>query len=222
MQDFVIIVAGGLGKRMGTPLPKQFIEIGKKPILMRTIKRFSTARPDLKIIVSLHRDYFDHWESLCKDHRFEIPHQIVAGGANRFASVQAGLEHISESKGVVAIHDAVRPFVSVDTIKKCFESARSNGNAVPVIPVAESLRQLDGEKNKSVSRSNFRLVQTPQCFDISVIKEAYRQEFSEKFTDDASVLESTGQRINLVEGNRENIKITTATDLQFAEILTDS
>jgi len=233
MQDYLIIVAGGSGKRMGTDLPKQFLELNGKPILVHTIERFHDFNNQLNIIVVMNEEYIDYWGDLCRTIGLSIPHQVVKGGKERFFSVLHGLNKIPDSKGIVGVHDAVRPLVSKSTFVTCYESARINGTAVPVMPVNDSLRFVaDGKneivvpvndslrfvadgKNEIADRSKFRLVQTPQCFEISLLKKAFQQGYNPSFTDDASVVESLGVAINLVEGNRENIKITTLEDLRF-------
>jgi len=215
MQDYLIIVAGGSGKRMGTDLPKQFLELNGKPILVHTIERFHDFNNQLNIIVVMNEEYIDYWGDLCRTIGLSIPHQVVKGGKERFFSVLHGLNKIPDSKGIVGVHDAVRPLVSKSTFVTCYESARINGTAVPVMPVNDSLRFVADGKNEIADRSKFRLVQTPQCFEISLLKKAFQQGYNPSFTDDASVVESLGVAINLVEGNRENIKITTLEDLRF-------
>jgi 2-C-methyl-D-erythritol 4-phosphate cytidylyltransferase len=215
MQDHLIIVAGGSGKRMGTELPKQFLELNGKPILVHTIERFHNFNNQLNIIVVMNEEYIDYWGDLCRTIGLSIPHQVVKGGKERFFSVLHGLNKIPDSEGIVGVHDAVRPLVSKRTFVTCYESARINGTAVPVLPVNDSLRFVADGKNEIADRSKFRLVQTPQCFEISLLKKAFQQGYNPSFTDDASVVEFLGVAINLVEGNRENIKITTPEDLRF-------
>jgi len=217
-EKIVLIVAGGKGERMRTLVPKQFIEIHGKPLLMHTIQAFLRYDPAIQLIVVLPSGQIEFWKELCKKHAFDFPHQIVAGGQNRFYSVKNGLELVSHL-ALVAVHDGVRPLVSAETISRCFDVAEKNGAAIPVIDLVDSIRQLTVEGSQSVDRSTFKLVQTPQVFDAGLLLKAYEQEYSSLFTDDASVVEATGAEIRLVEGNRENIKITTAFDLQMAEIL---
>lgn len=221
MNDFVIIVAGGKGLRMGGDLPKQFLPIGGKPVLMRTIETFNKADDRLNIILVLPKDQQDYWRQLCEDHNFTISHQIADGGETRFHSVQNGLALIpDDDDGVVGVHDGVRPFVSADVIRRCYDGAREFGAVVPVIPVVETVRQLLPEgDSQTVDRSLFRLVQTPQTFRVGLLKEAMQQPYQPEFTDDASVVEAMGHHIVLVEGNRENIKLTTPSDLHYAEFL---
>jgi len=216
MKKFVIIVAGGSGSRMGTELPKQFLELCGKPILMHTIQLFFDFDPESELILVLPDAQREFWVDLCLKHSFSLRYQIASGGETRFHSVQNGLNLI-QGNGIVFIHDGVRPLVSQDTLGKCFEMALNYGNAIPVLPVTESLRKLDGTQNVSVDRSLYFSVQTPQTFLSEQILETYRQPYESGFTDDASVAEKAGFSINMVEGNRENIKITTPTDLIIAE-----
>jgi 2-C-methyl-D-erythritol 4-phosphate cytidylyltransferase len=221
MPNYAIIVAGGKGERMGQHIPKQFLELAGKPILMHTIEKFYNTFPELKIILALPENQFDYWEEFCYKYRFtKIPHQIVAGGKTRFDSVKNALKLVTDN-GIVAIHDGVRPLVSATTIKNCFKQAEQTGTAVPVVDVVDSLRLVSkqDETNKSVTRSCYKSVQTPQCFKTEIILKAYQQTFDENFTDDASVVEKLGYQIGLVEGNIENIKITTMIDIALAEIL---
>ncbi len=216
MKKYVVIVAGGKGKRMGSEQSKQFLEVENLPILMHTFRAFSFLGNTVEFILVLSADDIDHWEELCKIHDFNIPHQIVEAGPKRFHSVKIGLRLVPENV-LVSIHDAVRPFVSKQVIEACFTMAARKGNAVPVIPIGESMRELSGTLSKSINRNKFRLVQTPQVFFSSDIKQAYQQPYNESFTDDATVMERTGKQIYLVEGNKENIKITHPVDLAFAK-----
>ena len=218
IKNFVIIVAGGSGSRMGTEIPKQFLELYRKPVLMHTIQVFHNFYPESKIILVLPEDQQPFWKELCLKHSFSLPHQVVFGGKTRFHSVQNGLSQI-DGKGIVFIHDGVRPLVSKETLERCLETAQKSGNAIPVLPVNESLRKQEGNLNISVDRSQYFSVQTPQTFRSEQILEAFKQEFDPAFTDDASVTEKAGFPIYLVEGNRENIKITNPTDLIVAEAL---
>lgn len=216
MKKFALIVAGGMGSRMGNSLPKQFIDLLGEPILIHTIRVFHHFDAGMKIIVVLPEDQKLRWKELCSQHRFAVPHQLAAGGENRFESVKNGLKAIDE-EGIVFIHDGVRPLVSRETLVRCFETALKYGNAIPVLPVTESLRKQEGEINISVDRSLYVSVQTPQTFRSGQILDAFTQNYDPAFTDDASVAEKSGYKINMVEGNRENIKITTPTDLIVAE-----
>ena len=219
--DYIIIVAGGKGLRMGSDIPKQFLPIGGKPVLMRTLERFRAYSTALQIILVLPEAQQDYWRNLCEEYHFDVEHQIANGGQTRFHSVQNGLALVpDDAEGVVGVHDGVRPFPSIEVIRNCYETARTAKAVIPVIPVVETVRQLiDNEQSKTVPRDNYRLVQTPQTFDIQLLKAANRQPYNDGFTDDASVVESYGHAITLVEGNRENIKITTPYDLKIAEVL---
>ena len=231
MQDYVIIVAGGRGQRMNSAVPKQFLPIGGMPVLMRTIEVFHNYALQtmadgmaLGIILVLPRAQQDYWKQLCDEYNFAIPHQVADGGETRFHSVQNGLKLVpDDADGVVGVHDGVRPFVSHEVVARCFAAAREHGAAVPAIPVVETVRQFtdasSGTDSHTVDRNLYRLVQTPQTFRISLFKEAMRQPYQEAFTDDASVVEAMGGHISLVEGNRENIKLTTPSDVQYAEFL---
>jgi len=221
MPNYAIIVAGGKGERMGQQIPKQFLELAGKPILMHTIEKFYNTFPEIKIILALPENQFDFWEELCYKYGFtKIAHQIVAGGKTRFDSVKNALKLVTEN-GIVAVHDGVRPLVSVATITNCFEQAKKSGTAVPVVDVVDSLRFVSkqDETSKAVTRSCYKSVQTPQCFKTEIILKAYQQDFDESFTDDASVVEKLGYQIDLVEGNIENIKITSPIDIALAEVL---
>lgn len=217
MKNFVIIVAGGSGSRMGTEIPKQFLELFEKPVLMHTIQVFHDFDPESKIILVLPEEQQQFWKGLCLKHSFSLVHQVVSGGKTRFHSVQNGLSQI-DGEGIVFIHDGVRPLVSRETLSRCLETALKSGNAIPVLPVTESLRKLEDEQNISVDRSKYFSVQTPQTFRSDQILEAFQQDFDLAFTDDASVAEKAGFSIFMVEGNRENIKITTPIDLIVAEV----
>lgn len=218
MNKYVIIVAGGSGKRMNSVTPKQFLLLNGRPVLMYTIDRFYTYDPNINIILVLPSDYIEEWEKLCKQSEFLINHKIVTGGTERFYSVLNALMEIHDD-GLIAIHDGVRPLVSIETISRCFDSADKYGNGIPCIDITESVRYIEDSGSVSVDRSRHKLIQTPQVFFSEIIKIAYKQCFVSEFTDDASVVEKMGIKINLVEGNKENIKITTSHDLQIAEAL---
>ena len=216
--DYIIITAGGKGLRMGSDIPKQFLPVSGIPVLMRTIKRFREYSKELQIILVLPKVQQDYWKQLCQKYNFQEEYLLADGGETRFHSVQNGLNLIPNSEtGVVGVHDGVRPFPSIEVIKRCFETARTAKAVIPVTPVVETLRFVP--ENKNVLRSDYRLVQTPQCFDINLLKKANQQPYSEKFTDDASIVEAIGQQVTMVEGNRENIKITTPFDLTIATAL---
>lgn len=214
MKHYVIIVAGGIGKRMNSPLPKQFIEINGKPIIFHTIEKFLAFDLSTHFIISIHKDYISLWEELLITHNFSFNHQVVTGGEERFHSVKNALMLVPNGV-VVGIHDAVRPYVSEQTIAACFEGAKKHDVAIPVINVTDTIRLVENNTSKTLERVNLRAVQTPQYFKSSLIKESYNQNYSSKFTDDASVVEANGQAVFLVAGNIENIKITSQMDLKI-------
>lgn len=216
MKKFALIMAGGSGTRMKTEISKQFIEIAGLPVIMHTILKFEQFDPEIQIILVLPENQFDLWKQLCKKHNFSKSFKLAKGGETRFHSVKNGLKLIDE-EGIVFIHDAVRPLVSVQTLQNCIDTTIGKGNALPVIPVTDSIRISENDHSFPADRSKIFLVQTPQTFQTSQIISAYNCVTHSGFTDDATVLESTGFEINLVEGNRENIKITTPADLIIAE-----
>ena len=220
MKRYVIIVAGGKGLRMGGDIPKQFVEIKGLPVLMHTINRFHSFDSSIDIIVALPVDQQDYWKELCSKYKFEIQHTIVDGGDTRFHSVKNGLDQVS-GEGVVAVHDGVRPFVSDEVLERCFSMAQEKEAVVPVIDVFETIRHIADGMSNTVPRDEYKLVQTPQVFLISLLKKAYSQPYVPSFTDDASVVEAMGYKVTLVEGNRENIKLTTPFDLKLAELLSN-
>ena len=217
MTPYVIIVAGGKGLRMGGDIPKQFLPIDGKPVLMHTIEAFRKALDGIRIVLVLPAAQQDYWQKLCKEYGFQSPELIANGGETRFHSVKNGLALLpDDAEAVVGVHDGVRPFVSAETIQHCYATAAEGKSVVPVVPVVETVRQLlpDGT-SVTRPRDDYRLVQTPQTFPLMLLKEAYRQPYSEAFTDDASVVEALGINIIMVEGNRENIKLTTPSDLNM-------
>ncbi|WP_299761053.1 2-C-methyl-D-erythritol 4-phosphate cytidylyltransferase [uncultured Pontibacter sp.] len=214
--EYAIIVAGGSGSRMQHDLPKQFIEVAGKPILMHTIERFYMYNPQIRLVVVLPQEQLNTWRGLCKKYDFKTFHMTVPGGATRFGSVKNGLGAI-HGEALVAVHDGVRPFVEVETIKASFEAAAKYGCAVVAVSLKDSIRELTEEGSCAVPRTKYKLVQTPQVFQASILRKAYEQPEQEQFTDDASVVESIGERITLVEGSYRNIKITTPEDLILAE-----
>jgi 2-C-methyl-D-erythritol 4-phosphate cytidylyltransferase len=219
MKLYAVIVAGGSGKRMGAEMPKQYLEIAGKPVLMHTLERFKAFDESIEIITVLPENQLRFWADLQVKYSFKIPHTLVKGGGKaRFFSVKNGLKFV-DIPGLVAIHDGVRPFVSIDTIKRCFDMAEKLGNAIPVITPSDTLRMISEKGSTPMNRTLVRQVQTPQVFNAELIKKAYLQEYLPEFTDDASVLEKTGVKINLVEGNRENIKITNPEDLIISNAL---
>ena len=242
MKKYAIVVAGGKGLRMGSDTPKQFLPIGGKPVLMRTLERFREAEPEVRLILVLPASQQEYWCELCQKYAFTLPHTVVNGGETRFHSVLNGLHAISDTDAdgaLVAVHDGVRPFVSAEVIRRCFEAADRDGAVVPVVPVVETVRQIrkageakagdsttessstemgqGSDASVTVDRSAFRIVQTPQTFRLDLLRRAYEQPYREAFTDDASVVEALGHPIVLIDGNRENIKITTPFDLCVAE-----
>lgn len=214
----MIIVAGGSGSRMGSETPKQFLLLAGKPVLMHTVQIFHSFDAGIQIVLVLPFQHIETWNRLCSEYRFLLPHQIAAGGKQRFNSVKNGLDLI-EHNGFVAIHDGVRPLVTEKVIASCFEAAAIHGGAIPVIKPGESLRRVEGKISSPVGREKFRLVQTPQVFKVELIKKAYKKDFEKQFTDDATVFEAAGYQVKLVEGNPENIKITRPADLIMAESL---
>lgn len=216
----VIIVAGGKGLRMGGDIPKQFLPIGGKPILMRTIERFLQYDKEMQVVLVLPESQQDYWQSLCEKYRFSQPYTLANGGETRFHSVKNGLAKVSPVATLIGVHDGVRPFVSLDTIRATYEEAARSEAVVPVIDVVETVRHLVSEQaSETVPRSDYKLVQTPQVFSAPLLRQAYAQPYTDFFTDDASVVERFGHPVTLVTGNRENIKITTPFDLTIAAAL---
>ena len=213
----VIITAGGIGKRMNSSLPKQFIRIFDKPILMYTIEKFYHFDPKSQILVTIPEDWKSYWEELVVEQDFKIPHRIVSGGDERYHSIKNAIHYCYGD--IIAVHDGVRPLVTGETIQKCISKLRKVKAVVPVISVVESLRKKTNKHGTSaVDRSEFLIVQTPQCFKRDVLEQAYALEYHSQITDDASLVEESGQDISTVEGNPENIKITTQADLKYAEL----
>ncbi|MFB6342032.1 2-C-methyl-D-erythritol 4-phosphate cytidylyltransferase [Saccharicrinis sp. FJH62] len=221
MKNYVIIVAGGSGTRMQSDIPKQFMILGDKPVLMHTIDRFLDYDPKIEIILVLPEQQIEYWNELCDTYNYHVQFKIAHGGSVRFESVKSGLKHITE-EGVVGIHDGVRPFVSVDTIQRAYQKASNVGAVIPIRDMEESLRFSDQSTNYAVNRDHLKVVQTPQVFKTKIIKEAYSKPYIPEFTDDASVVERSGFKIHLIEGNRENIKITTPFDFILGNALLKS
>ncbi|MDR2963843.1 MAG: 2-C-methyl-D-erythritol 4-phosphate cytidylyltransferase [Bacteroidales bacterium] len=215
-KEYVILVAGGKGLRMKTDVPKQFMLLAGKPVLMRSVEAFFRYSPAIEIIVVLPQEHILYWQELCKEYDFSINHSVVSGGAERFFSVQHGLASV-ETPAFVAIHDGVRPLVSAACIARGFACARAQGSAVPVVDCVDSLRVVQGNSSTIIDRSTIKRVQTPQIFDAELLKQAYSQSFSPLFTDDASVWESAGRAVALFEGEERNIKLTTPTDFAIGE-----
>lgn len=214
-----IITAGGIGKRMNSDVPKQFLPLGGTPILMHAIQRFYDFDNSIEILVTLPKDWWSYWNDLCEKHDFQIPVQLIEGGKERYHSVQKA---VRVAKGeIIAVHDGVRPLVSKPTIQEAFQLAEEKGSGIPVVPLKESIRKKSKDGNEAVYRKEYVLVHTPQCFRSEWLKEAYNQSYSKEFTDDASVVEKLGKSIQLSESNEENIKITTPNDLKIAELFLD-
>lgn len=213
-----IIVAGGRGTRMNNEVPKQFLPLCGKPIVMHTLETFYNFDSHIELILVLPEHLIAYWQNLCVKHQFDIPHHIVAGGQERFYSVKNGLV-FAKPNALIAIHDGVRPFVSHSTLERCFEQAELQGNAIPAMPLVDSIREIKLNENQIVDRTKLRAIQTPQVFQSQIITKAFEQPFSPTFTDDASVVEAYGEKIHLVEGNVENIKLTTPFDLLIGEAL---
>lgn len=219
MQKYVIIVAGGSGKRMGTELPKQFLPLAGKPMLMHTIEAFYNTKDKIEIIVILPSEHIGLWKNMCVTHNFSVKHNVTEGGEERFYSVKNGLAKVI-GDSLVAIHDGARPLVDSKTINKAFALAQTTGAVIPVTAPSESVRVLheDGE-SMHLDRNKVRMVQTPQVFSAKILREAYQQPFSTVFTDDASIVESAGFRVSLIDGCTKNIKITDPQDMVLAETL---
>ena len=218
MKKYIIIVAGGKGLRMGGDIPKQFLPVCGKPVLMRTLEAFHAYDASMRLILVLPVSQQAYWKQLCEEYQFDLVHEIANGGETRFHSVKNGLALVEED-GLVGVHDGVRPFVSQEVITRCYEEAASLKAVIPVIGVVETVRHLTEEGSETVPRDQYKLVQTPQVFDVTLLRRAYQQEYTDLFTDDASVVEALGEKVYLVEGNRENIKLTTPFDLKLAELL---
>lgn len=217
MRKTIIITAGGIGKRMGGQLPKQFLTIGEKPLLMHTILQFYRYDTSIQIILTLPEEWIGYWTELCGTNHFTVEHIVVKGGEERFHSIQNALKQAEGE--LIGVHDGVRPFVSEQTIRTCFDTAFVKGNAIPVLSLKDSLRKVSENSSAAVLRSEYRIIQTPQVFAAAVLREAYQQKFHEGITDDATLVEALNIPIYLVEGNEENIKITTRYDLQLADFL---
>ena len=216
--EFAIIVAGGKGTRMQSDIPKQFLELNGTPVLMHTINIFYNYSPDVTIILVLPETEFDYWNTLCHEYQFEVPVILQEGGETRFHSVRNGLGKINKN-GLVAIHDAVRPLVDERIINESFRLAETSGSAIASVNLVESLRVIEEDSSCSVDRTKYRMIQTPQTFNVEDIKKAYGQPYEKSFTDDASVAEKFGIKILLFDGDHRNIKITTKKDLILAESL---
>lgn len=205
--------------RMGADIPKQFLPIAGKPILMKTLERFYSYNKNIQIVLVLPQTQQEYWRSLCKEYDFNVPHKVANGGETRFHSVKNGLEAVDKSAELIGVHDGVRPFVSLQVIEDCYKEAQKSGAAIPVIDVFETVRHIKEGISATVPRNEYKLVQTPQVFNAELLRNAYTQPFTDFFTDDASVVEAYNHKIELVNGNRENIKITTPYDMKIAEVL---
>ena len=224
MKRYLIIVAGGKGVRMGGDLPKQFQLLAGKPLVMVTIENLSAMDVTMDIILVLPKDQMELWAELCEKYDFKVPVTVVAGGTTRFHSVQNGLAAIDDAdEALVGVHDGVRPFLAIKVFDELFREAAINGAVVPVVPVNDSMRRFIGGQGATepVARDRYRLVQTPQVFKLSLLRKAYEQLYMENFTDDASVVESLGEQVYIVDGNRENIKITTPFDFVVAKAIVE-
>ena len=215
MRFSVIITAGGIGRRMRSSLPKQFMLVNEKPLLMYTIERFYHYDPKMQLVLSLPEEWMHYWEDQIAQHDFVIPHRVVTGGKERYDSIKNALNHCTGD--IVAVHDGVRPLVSSETLQLCLKGAISYEAVIPVMPINESVRKREGDSTVSVNRSDYMIVQTPQCFKKEVIIKAYEQVYHEGITDDATLVEEAGYTLHIVDGNPENIKITTQSDLKLAE-----
>ncbi|RYY06858.1 MAG: 2-C-methyl-D-erythritol 4-phosphate cytidylyltransferase [Sphingobacteriaceae bacterium] len=219
MKFYAVIVAGGSGTRMNTEMPKQFLLLNGKPVIMHTIAAFVSSPQKPEIIIVLNEQHFTIWKQLCKEHQFNTPHQLVAGGNTRFASVKNAINTINETS-VIAVHDAVRPLISTKIIADSYQQALKNGNAIVAVPSKDSVRWQNAQGiSQNLNRSEIFLVQTPQTFQSAILKNAYEQTYSDDFTDDASVVERSGVKINLLPGDQENFKITFPADLKVAEMM---
>ncbi|WP_316799338.1 2-C-methyl-D-erythritol 4-phosphate cytidylyltransferase [Pedobacter frigidisoli] len=218
MKYYAIIVAGGSGNRMQTETPKQFLLLKNLPVLMHTIRAFAQSNTQPKILLVLSAEQQGYWRRLCEEFNFHVPHEVIDGGSERFYSVKNAVDVIPGA-GFVAIHDAVRPLVSKELIDSCFVQAELKGNVIAAVQSSDSVRLWSEGKTASLKRDEIYLVQTPQTFSSDVLRRAYTQTFTSHFTDDASVVEAIGEEINIIEGERSNIKITFPIDLAFAELL---
>ncbi|MGB0933422.1 MAG: 2-C-methyl-D-erythritol 4-phosphate cytidylyltransferase [Lishizhenia sp.] len=216
MQKSIIITAGGIGKRMGAKVPKQFLKVGDTPILYLTLKRFYDFDSSAQLIITLPEDWIDFWKELVKGYP-KIEHTLISGGIERYDSIKNALAHCTGE--IIAVHDGVRPFVAKKTLENVFTLALEKGAAIPTLPLKESLRKLDNTKSSAVERALFVSVQTPQVFKRTILEKAYALPFTSEITDDASLVEKSGSTVYLTAGNEENIKITSPLDLKMAEFL---
>ncbi len=203
---------------MGAAIPKQFLLLHGEPLLFHTLRAFHAFDPHMPLVLVLPADHHTTWEDLCAQHEFEVPHTLVAGGAERFHSTRAGLDAVTHD-GLVAVHDGVRPLVSPALIARCFNAAMVRGAAIPVVPISSSVRRVEGSASHAVDRSALRAVQTPQCFKVDLLREAFELPYDPAFTDEATLVERLGVNIALVDGEDHNIKVTTPFDLEVAELV---
>ncbi len=215
MQKFALIVAGGSGQRMQSDTPKQFLPLNNLPVLMHTLRAFDFD--DIQVHLALPKHQIQHWQELVEQYDFDVPHQVFPGGETRFHTVQNGLQNLSADDGLVAIHDGVRPMISREIIRQSFAIAQEMGNAITAVPLKDSIRQINGDHSSALERGQFRLIQTPQTFQLPIIQKAFEQPYQPGFTDDASVLEAAGHHIHLIAGDYRNLKITTPEDMIVAE-----
>lgn len=219
-KNYIIFTAGGSGKRMQSEIPKQFIPVAEKPLLMWAVESFEAVLPELNKLIVIPENHIALWKDLCNQFDFKTDHQIVSGGITRFHSVKNAVE-VTDGDGLTGVHDGVRPFPSEGTILRAFEAAEKYGTAVPCIDSTDSLRQIRAGENQIIDRSEIKRVQTPQVFNTKLLKKAYQQEYQDSFTDDASVVESLGAKVRLTEGNEENLKVTRKMDLRIAVMLAE-
>ena len=220
MTRTAIIVAGGSGRRLGGPVPKQFQTVKGRPLLMWTIEAFHRYDASMPLVVVLPKEHFDIWKALCMGHRFFIDHEVVAGGEQRSHSVKAGLDKV-KGDGLVAVHDGVRPLVSSELIGRCFEAADKSGAAIPAVAVVPSIRETTADGSRALDRSKLLAVQTPQCFHVDLLRKAFALPYDPAFTDEATMVERLGVKVSLVEGEERNIKVTTEVDLRTLESMLD-
>jgi 2-C-methyl-D-erythritol 4-phosphate cytidylyltransferase len=221
MERSAIIVAGGVGKRMGSPVPKQFLLLRGKPVLWYTLVAFHRFDPAMQLVVVLPKEQIGIWGTLCTGHQLAIEHAVVAGGAERFHSVREGLKAVMHD-GLVAVHDGVRPLVSTGLIARCFAAAEQQGAAIPVVPIGSSVREVNGDSSRVLDRTALRLVQTPQCFSVPLLRKAFELPYDPAFTDEATLVERSGITVHLLDGEESNIKMTTPMDLRMAEVLLEA
>ena len=218
IKKYAVIVAGGKGTRMGAAVPKQFLLLNGKPLLCYSIEAFTQAIPGIHLILVLPPDQLQSAQTVLRTYLGNVDVTLVLGGETRYHSVQNGLKEVKDD-GIVFVHDAARPLLSFDLIQRCLQQAEEKGSAIPVLPATESIRVVDDGNSKSLNRENLRIIQTPQTFNTGIILPAFEQEYQASFTDEASVVEAYGEIVHLIEGERDNIKVTTPEDMLIAEVL---